>query len=49
MKKLKTLLLASMLAAPGLAPAHGNAGHKKVEAEAVRKVLRRPGAARADD
>jgi len=37
MKTLKTLLLVSMLAAPGLAPAHGNAGHKKVKAEAVRK------------
>lgn len=37
MKTLKTLLLVSMLAAPGLAPAHGDAGQKKVKAEAVRK------------
>ena len=37
MKTFKTLLLASMLAAPGLAPAHGNAAHKKAKTEAVRK------------
>jgi uncharacterized cupredoxin-like copper-binding protein len=37
MKSLKTLLLVSMLAAPGLAPAHGNADPKRAKAEAVRK------------
>ena len=37
MKKLKTLLLASMLTAPGLAAAHGPAAHLKAKTEAVRK------------
>ena len=37
MKTLKTLLLASMLAAPGFAAAHGNAAHKKPKTESVRK------------
>ena len=37
MKKLKTLLLASMLTAPGLAAAHGPAAHPKAKTEAVRK------------
>ena len=37
MKTLKTLLLASVLAAPGLAPAHGPAAHQKAKPETVRK------------
>jgi len=37
MKKLKTLLLASMLTAPGLAAAHGPAAHPKAKTEAARK------------
>ena len=37
MKTLKTLLLASVLAAPGLAPAHGPSAHQKAKPETVRK------------
>ena len=37
MKTLKTLMLASMLASPGLATAHTDTAHKKPKAEAVRK------------